>query len=68
MPGTPAGVRKADRDIGLLARQEEQLVIGEPPALVEHRLHLGQPDRAGILRMAVAMELGQVDDIHAHRP
>ena len=68
MAGLLAGVGQAEVDVGLLAGQEQELVVGEAPALVEHRLHLGQADRAGVLRVAVAVELGQVDDLHAHRP
>ena len=64
--GMPAGRGQAEVDVGLLAGDQEQLVVGEPAALVEHRLHLGKPERAGIAGMAVAVELGQVDHVHAH--
>ena len=40
--------------------------IGEPLALGEHRLHLGQAQRTGVLRVAVAVKLGEVHDLHAH--
>ena len=64
--GTLAGVGEAEGDIGLLAGEEQERVVREPPAFVEHRLHFGQPERTGVLGMAVAVELGQVDDLDAH--
>ena len=64
--GLAAGAAGADLRVRLLAGQEHERVVGEPLALGEHRLHLGQPDRAGVAGVAVAVELGQVDDVHVH--
>ncbi len=64
--GLLAGPGLAQVDVGLLAGQDQDLAVGEALALVEHRLHLGQAQRAGVLGMAVAVELGEMDDLHAH--
>src|SRR4051794_17546356 len=60
VPRVLARLAHAEVDVGLLAGQEQEVVVGEPAALVEHGPKLGQAQRAGVLRVAVAVELGEV--------
>ncbi len=53
----PAEVR-----VGLLAREHEQRLVGQPLALLVHQPQIGQSPREE-LRRAADMELGQVDDV-----
>ena len=63
-PGFRPGLR-AEVEVGLLAGDQQELVIGEPAALGEHGGQLGQADRAGVVGVAVAVELGDVDGVDA---
>src|SRR5262245_9972321 len=58
---------EAQKVVSFLARNEQQIFVRPAAAFVEHRLHLGQPQRPRVLRMAVAVKLGQMDQIYAHR-
>ena len=60
------GTVDAQGSVGLLAGKDGQGVVREPRTLVEHCLQFGQPERAGIAGVAVAVELGEVNYIHVH--
>src|SRR5256885_16080765 len=53
--------------ICLLAGDEQQPVVGIPPADVEHMLQFGKALGAGIRGMTVPVEFGEMDDIDVHR-
>ena len=63
--GVPAGLPGAEVEVGLLAGDQQELVVGEPAAFLEHRGQLGQAERAGVVGVAVAVELGDVDGLDA---
>ena len=47
----------AEELVSFFAGDEQQLLVRPAAALVEHRLHLGQPQRAGIFGMSIAVKL-----------
>ena len=59
----PGAAAEAEVEVRLLAGDDQQLIIGEAAALGEHRVELGQANRAGVERVAVAVELGDVDGV-----
>ena len=61
--GIPARFPGSEVEVGLLAGDQEELVVGESTAFLEHRRHLGEPERARVVGVSVAVELGDVDGV-----
>ena len=54
--------------VGLLARQDQEVGVRVAAAALEVGLQLLQPERAGVVRVAVAVEVEDVGDVDPHRP
>ena len=54
--------------VGLLARQDQEVGVGVAAAALEVGLQLLQPERAGVVRVAVAVEVEDVGDVDPQRP
>ena len=66
MTGVLAALLDPQEVVDFLAGNHEEVAIGEAFAFPEEHLLLRQPQRAGVLLMAVAVEVGEVDSVDAH--